>query len=218
MSAAILIMARASRPGEVKTRLEPLLGPQRCARLQGELIRHTAAWVARYSQKAWLAFTPADAREEVARLIPATVNLFSQQGRDLGERLAHATDLAFRAHRGPIVVIGTDAPELGPLHLRFAECELARGHDACLIPALDGGYALIALTRPIPRAFELPRPAWGGPAVLELTLAALEKSARSFALLDPVRDLDTPEDAKYVAADPRCPPAIRSVLRGATAA
>lgn len=217
MSAAILIMTRASRPGEVKTRLEPLLGPQRCARLQDELIRHTATWVARYSQKTWLAFTPADAREDIAQLVPPTVNLFSQQGRDLGERLAHATDLAFRAHRGAVVVIGTDAPELGPLHTRFAELELVRGHDACLIPALDGGYALIALARPIPRAFELPRSAWGGPTVLELTMAAIHKSARSFALLDPVRDLDRPEDASYIAADPRCPQAIRDVLQDRTA-
>jgi hypothetical protein len=29
------------------------------------------------------------------------------------------------------------------------------------------------------------------------------------ALLEAVRDLDTPEDASYVAADPRCPPAVR---------
>lgn len=39
----ILVMAKAPRPGTVKTRLHPLLGPQRCAKLQAELIRHTMA-------------------------------------------------------------------------------------------------------------------------------------------------------------------------------
>ncbi len=47
--------------------------------------------------------------------------------------------------------------------LRFAEHALAVGHDACLVPTVDGGYALIALARPTPAAFDLPSEAWGGP-------------------------------------------------------
>ena len=212
MSMGVLIMARAPRPGEVKTRLEPLLGPGGCARLQAELIRHPSHWVAASAPASWLAFTPADARQEVRRLVRATVSLFAQEGQDLGERLGHATELAFRAHRGALAVIGTDAPELGPVHVRFAERALAEGHDTCLIPTLDGGYALIALTRPTPLAFELPSEAWGGPDVLDLTLIALRAAGRSTAVLEPVRDLDTPEDARYVAADPRCPETIRRAL------
>lgn len=38
---SVLIMAKAPRPGSVKTRLHPLLLPERCAALQAELIRHT---------------------------------------------------------------------------------------------------------------------------------------------------------------------------------
>jgi uncharacterized protein len=210
-------MARAPRPGLVKTRLEPLLGPQGCAELQSALITHAAGWVSGCARMSWLAFTPADAREELAPLVPATVRLFAQQGRDLGERLRNAAELAARGHHDAVAVIGTDAPELGPVHLRFAERALASGHDACLIPALDGGYALIALARPTPQAFALPPAAWGGPHVLDLTLRALADSDRSCALLEPVRDLDTPADARHVAADPRCPEAIRQVLEERTA-
>jgi glycosyltransferase A (GT-A) superfamily protein (DUF2064 family) len=110
-------------------------------------------------------------------------------------------------------VIGTDAPEVGPAHLREADRALTAGHDACLIPTLDGGYALIALAHRVPQAFALPPDAWGGPDVLELTLIALEGAGCSYALLETVRDLDTPEDARYIAADPRCPSAIRQILR-----
>ena len=39
---AALVMARAPRAGEVKTRLEPLLGPEGCARLQAELLARAA--------------------------------------------------------------------------------------------------------------------------------------------------------------------------------
>jgi rSAM/selenodomain-associated transferase 1 len=209
----ILIMAKAPRPGEAKTRLEPLLGPDGCARLQAELIRHTAGWVTRATRSAWLAFTPPDGQAELSGLVPPRVRLFPQQDGDLGARLRAATDLVFRRHRARLMVIGTDAPELGPVHLRFAEQALATGADACLVPALDGGYALIALARPTPAAFDLPPEAWGGSDVLSLTVTALEMSGCTTALLEPVRDLDTPADARYIAADPRCPPAVRRALQ-----
>jgi rSAM/selenodomain-associated transferase 1 len=206
-------MARAPRPGEAKTRLEPLLGPDGCARLQTELIRHTTRWVAGTTANAWLAFTPPDGRAELAGLVPQRVRMFPQGAGDLGARLRGATELVFRRDRGPLIVIGTDAPELGPVHLRFAEHALATGHDACVVPALDGGYALIALARPTPAAFDLPPDAWGGPEVLARTMTALRAAGCKTALLDPVRDLDTPADARYVAADPRCPPPVKLALR-----
>ncbi|HUY59403.1 MAG TPA: TIGR04282 family arsenosugar biosynthesis glycosyltransferase [Solirubrobacteraceae bacterium] len=208
----ILIMAKAPRPGETKTRLEPLLGPDGCARLQTELIRHATAWATRATRHASLAFTPTDARAQLAQLVPRRLRLFPQTSGDLGARLRVATELAFRGHHGPRIVIGTDAPELGVVHLQFAEQALAAGADACLVPALDGGYALIALTRPTPAAFDLPPDAWGGPDVLALTMTALGAAGCTTVLLDPVRDLDTPADACHIAADPRCPEAVRRAL------
>jgi uncharacterized protein len=217
MTLGVLIVARAPRAGEVKTRLEPLLGPEGCARLQTELICHTAEWATCATRHVWLAFTPADAHDELAALAPATVRLFAQEGRDLGQRLRNATAVVFQAHRGALAVVGTDATGLRLAHLRLAERELASGHDAAVIPALDGGYALIALARPTPQAFQLPAASWGGPHVLALTLASLQDAGYSCAVLKPVRDLDTPEDARLLAADPRCPPAIRHALTGRAA-
>jgi glycosyltransferase A (GT-A) superfamily protein (DUF2064 family) len=190
-----------------------MLGPDGCARLQSELTRHTAGWAARCTRQGWLAFTPPDAREEIAALTPPGLRLFPQEGDDLGERLRHASELVFALHSGPLAVIGTDAPELSPVHIRSAERALADGHGACLIPTFDGGYALIALTRPVRAAFGLPAHAWGGSKVLELTLAALDGAACSWVVLEPVRDLDTPEDSGYIAADPRCPAAVWEILK-----
>lgn len=217
MTLGILIMARAPRPGQVKTRLEPLLGPDGCARLQAELIWHSARWAGACAQRCWLAYSPADARDALAHLVPANVGLFAQQGGDLGARLRHATGHVFRTHRGGLAVIGTDAPELGPVNVHCAERELARGHDACLIPAMDGGYTLIALARGLPQAFELPAAAWGGQSVLDLTITMLEEAGRSWSLLEPVRDLDTPDDARYLATKATCPAGIRDVLMPACA-
>jgi rSAM/selenodomain-associated transferase 1 len=206
----VLIMARAPRPGEAKTRLQPLLGAAGCARLQAALIRHTSHWAVTVTTCTWVAFTPLDARAELADLVPSGTVLLPQDGDDLGARLTHA---AARAHgRGSLVVVGTDAPLLGPAHVRAAARELRRGWDACIVPALDGGYTLIALARPTPEAFGLPAVAWGGPDVLALTLRALHRARRSCRLLEPVADLDTPSDAAALRADPRCPPVIRALL------
>ncbi len=212
----ILVMARAPRPGRAKTRLEPLLGAAGCARLQAALVRHTAAWAGAAARRAWLAYTPPDARDEIAALAPPPTLLFAQRGRDLGERLAHA---AGRAHgSGSLIVIGTDAPLLGAPHVRAARRALRGGRDVCLVPALDGGYALIALARPAPEAFRLPSDAWGGPDVLELTVRALDRAQLSHALLDPVADLDTPSDALALRDDARCPPEVRAALAAEEAA
>ena len=210
-------MARAPRPGETNTRLEPLLGPSGCARLQAALIRHTAAWVATAAERAWVAFTPRDARAEIAALVPADTTLLEQRGDDLGARLRFATGDVFEEHAGPLAVVGTDAPLLGPAHFRAAAEELRRGADAALVPALDGGYALIALARPAPQAFSLPAGAWGGADVLALTLNALRRDGRSCAVLAPVRDLDTADDALALFADPRCPAGVRAALSAARA-
>ena len=198
----VLIMAKAPRAGEVKTRLEPLLGPAGCAALQRELIRHTASWATAVATRVWLAYAPADAEEELAGLVPEAVRLFAQEDGDLGRRLRAAVDVVGGEDRGPLAILGTDAPLLGPEQVRGAWRALTDGGDACLAPALDGGYSLIALARPTRSAFVLPSPEWGGPRVLELTIAQLP----------PVGDLDPPTDAAALLADPLCPPSIRAAL------
>jgi hypothetical protein len=208
---AVLIMSRAPRPGEAKTRLQPLLGRAGAARLQAELVRHTAGWAAG-AAPTWLAFTPADAEPELAALVPAGVARFAQCGGDLGARMRAASGYVLARAGGPVAVVGTDAPLLGAEHLTAAEAELARGHDVCIVPAHDGGYALIMLAGDLPAAFDLPATAWGGPQVLELTRRALGGAGLRLATLAAVSDLDTPADARALREDPRCPAAIRQAL------
>lgn len=214
----VLIMTKAPRPGEVKTRLEPLLGRDGCAELQRELIRHTAGWVTPVADRTWIAHTPRDAAGEIAELVPSETILFAQTGGDLGRRLLHAVGTIADASAGPLLVIGTDAPLLGPDQTQQAFAALADGHDACLVPALDGGYCLIGLARPIGLPFRLPPEAWGGPRVLELTLDLLAGGGHRVAQLPPMSDLDTPADVRSLLSTRDCPPRLRSVLSDAMAA
>lgn len=205
-------MARAPRPGACKTRLQPLLGADGCAALQAELIRHTAGWAHASGRPVWMAFDPPDAEPELAALIPAPVVLFAQRGRDLGERLTHAVAHVAASHTGPLTVLGTDSPTLGARVVDALERVLNGGRDAGLIGAHDGGYAAIALARPVPGAFTLPSRLWGGPHVLQSTLELLRRDGLSAAVVDTVHDLDTPADAADLRQSASCPPPIRTLL------
>ncbi len=214
MGPAALVMAKAPRAGEVKTRLEPLLGPEGCARLQGLLLARTARWAAAVAPgAAFVAFTPDDALAEVGDLVPPGTDLFPQEGADLGERLAAATTRVLGMHEGPLLTVGTDLATLEAGHAAAALDDLADGIDVTFGPAFDGGYYLIGLRAPHPEVFALPSEAWGGPRVLELSLRAAAEAGLSLGMLRGERDLDTPADARAALADPRFPDDVAAALR-----
>jgi rSAM/selenodomain-associated transferase 1 len=212
----LLIMAKAPRPGRVKTRLAPLLGEAGCARLQAGLIRHTASIACQVAPQAtYLAFDPPDAQGEIARLVPAEVGMFPQHGADLGARLAAATEAVLARRAGPLVVIGTDVPTLTAARLARAVGELDNC-DAVFGPALDGGYYLVALREPAPALFAIDPALWGGESVLAASLAAAGLAGLTVGLLPPLRDLDTPADAATLLATPSLPADIAALLAPAT--
>ena len=207
-------MAKAPRPGEVKTRLEPVLGSQGCARLQAALLRRAVAWAHAVAPgAAFVAYAPDDALAETLALVPPGTDLLAQEGADLGARLSAATARVLAMHPGPLLVVGTDLPTLSALHARAALEDLAHGCDVCFGPAFDGGYYLIALAAPQPQLFQLPSDAWGGPRVLELSVQAAENGGLTLGMLRVERDLDTPADVRAALADPHFPTEVAALLR-----
>lgn len=210
--AAAIVIAKAPRPGLCKTRLEPLLGADGCAALQAELIRRAAAWAAAVGTP-YVAFTPDDARQEIAGLAPAGTRLIEQADGDLGDRLAAATTAVLSEHGGPVVLIGVDTPQIKPdVGLQAIE-DLRSGVDVTFGPAADGGYYLVGLNEPHPEVFALPTEKWGGAEVFELSLAAAHAAGLTLAMLRAERDLDDEEDARAMLADPLTPPEIAALLR-----
>jgi rSAM/selenodomain-associated transferase 1 len=210
-------MARAPRPGQCKTRLEPLLGEQGCARLQAGLVRRAARWAAETASTgaAFVAFDPPDAEAELRALVPGGVRLFAQADGDLGGRLLAAVDRVFSENDGPVLIVGVDVPGLDGAHSAAALDDLADECDVTLGPALDGGYYLIGLREPQPSLFALPTEAWGGPDVWLLTIEAAQTAGLQIGLLRAERDLDTPGDARALLADPGLPADVAELLRAA---
>src|SRR5439155_774484 len=76
---------------------------------------------------------------------PARWRCRLQRGRDLGERMAHAIRDELARGRGPVVVLGADAPHVSTAALAEAAARLTAGADLVLGPAIDGGYYLIGV-------------------------------------------------------------------------
>ena len=90
---------------------------------------------------------------------------------------------------GPVVIVGTDIPDIQQTDIRQAFRRLG-SYDAVLGPATDGGYWLVGLKRTpsIPRIFEDVR--WSSPHALSDTLANLDRQALKVHMLRELEDVD----------------------------
>lgn len=192
-SASVAVFARAPEPGRAKTRLIPALGAAAAAELSRRLARRTleAALEAGLGRvELWCA---PDARHpfflDCARRYP--ISLAAQGAGDLGERMLRAFN-ALLGRSARALLIGSDIPAMTAQYLRRADAALASGCDAVLGPAEDGGYVLIGLRRVAPQLFTGIR--WGEASVCEQTRARLEQLALRYRELEPLWDVDRPED------------------------
>jgi rSAM/selenodomain-associated transferase 1 len=188
----LLVFLKAARPGAVKTRLAATLGKAPAAELYRALaeaeVRRTAPRGGEYERR--FCFTPKGAHAAMKAWFPGEV-FEPQAGADLGARMALAFDQAFRGGARRVAIIGGDVPAVSREIVREAFRSL-QGHDVVLGPARDGGYYLLALSRPRPGLFR--GIAWGTSSVL----AATVKKATGLAvrLLEPLTDIDTLEDLR----------------------
>lgn len=187
---AVAVLAKAPLPGFAKTRLVPVLGANGAATLQARLIaRAVATGCAAEIGPVTLWVTPDEPHPAVQEIAAAQdVTLARQRDGDLGERMLAAIEEA----RGPALVIGTDCPALSPDHLRKAANILRGGADAVVIPAEDGGYALIGLRTAEPALFSDMR--WSTPGVMRETRRRLERLGMRWQEPVTLWDVDVPAD------------------------
>ncbi|TSA15055.1 MAG: glycosyltransferase [Betaproteobacteria bacterium] len=190
----ILVFAKAPMPGRVKTRLIPVLGEAGAAELQRQMIARTldTAVAARLGMpELWCDPDPdvpffADCAKRYG------VGLRAQGEGDLGLRMKRALEHALSAST-PALLIGCDCPVLTPGYLREAAAALAGGDEAVFGPAEDGGYVLIGLARS-PQSQLFDKVAWGTATVMQQTRARLAQGNWRWRELEPVWDVDRPED------------------------
>jgi glycosyltransferase A (GT-A) superfamily protein (DUF2064 family) len=210
--AAVLIMARAPRRGEVRQALEPLLGAAACLRLHTELILSTAAWGAAVAGgRVHLAHEPPDAAPELRRLL-AGVPLLPQNGDGLAARVGDAASRVFAHHHGPLLIVWPDLPRLLPAHAAAALSDLRDGCRLVLGPTVDGGLYMIGLSQVIPELFAIPERVWRGGDLVAAAYAASAAAKLQVGLLRAERGLRRPADVRAALADPLLPARLRRIL------
>jgi rSAM/selenodomain-associated transferase 1 len=186
---AVAILAKAPVAGFAKTRLIPVLGADGAAVLQARLIARAAATAcAAAVGPVTLWATPDETHPTFQATRAHGITLARQGDGDLGARML----AAIAAANGRCLVIGTDCPVLTPDHLRAAADVLRRRADAVVIPAEDGGYALIGMRAPQPALFSDMR--WSTPAVMDETRGRLHALGLSWEEPVTLWDVDVPAD------------------------
>ncbi|MEQ1438546.1 TIGR04282 family arsenosugar biosynthesis glycosyltransferase [Fontimonas sp. SYSU GA230001] len=193
---AVGVMARAPVPGQAKTRLIPALGAEGAARLQRRLTLHALQTATAAAPGAVTLFTAGDPDHPLwtACRRQLGVTIVAQHGDHLGERMLHALQTLLRTHERAALT-GTDCPLLEARHLAGLMAALGRARMA-FIPAEDGGYVAVAAREPVAAAFG--PLAWGTPAVMQQTRAALAgagwRAGCDWCELPELWDIDRPED------------------------
>ena len=189
---SLLVFARDPIPGQAKTRLIPALGPEGAAALHARLTRQTLATACSLGDiPITLCCTPDTESGFFQQCLgDFPLDLYPQQGKDLGQRMLNALQWALKTADWAILM-GTDCPELKPDDLQQA-CRIMEQHDAVLGPAHDGGYYLLGLKTPSRQLFSnIP---WGTDRVADLTRSRMHTLGWSHEELRLQHDLDRPED------------------------
>ena len=191
MAPSLLVIAKAPVPGRVKTRLSPPCTPEQAAELARAAIEDTLAAVLAVEREVRRVVV---LDGEPGPWIPDGFEIVPQRGEGLAERLA----AAFADAGAPAFLVGMDTPQVTPALLE-AGLDAVTTVDAAFGAALDGGYWGIGLREADPRVFEdVPMSEDHTGAVQRARLAALGLET---AILPPLRDIDTIEDARAVARE-----------------
>lgn len=188
----LVVMMKEPRAGRVKTRLARGAGVVRATwfyRQAGAALVRRLAADRRWQTSLAVAPDPAIA----TRMLPKGVKRRAQGGGDLGQRLQR---VFARTSRGPVVIIGSDCPDVTTADIACAFRALGRA-DMVLGPAGDGGYWLIGARR-TPKVIDaFPGVRWSSATTLADTLVNL--GGHEVELLRHLDDVDEAGDLPRVA-------------------
>ena len=196
-------MAKAPRPGMVKTRLAQSLPVEAVTELYCCLLDDTIALARSLGTVEVVIMCPASDVEELTRLAPGAVAVVAQKGEGLAAGLTSvfASFAAPLGHR--VVAFNSDSPHL-PASVLGSAFEALTDHDLIVGPTNDGGYYLVGAKAAHPALFY--GEGMGTKSALEVLLARARELQLSVAFTDPFYDIDEERDLTRLAAELRLAP------------
>jgi hypothetical protein len=199
----LVIMAKAPRPGAVKTRLTSSLPVQAATAFYRCLLDDTLALAASLGNVQVAIMCPHSDVDELAQLAGNEASVVAQKGEGLAAGLTSVFAHFAEDHQRRTIAFNSDSPHL-PRSVLEDAFEILAAHDVVVGPTLDGGYYLVGAKASHPTLFA--RDGMGTSSALETLLSRARALALSVGFAVPFYDVDVAEDLTRLAAELRLAP------------
>jgi uncharacterized protein len=191
----LVIMAKAPRPGSVKTRLAQSFSLQAVTELYRCLLNDTIALAQGLDHVEVAVMCPASDVEELSRAVAKTVRIVPQTGLGLAAALT-SVFAHFVAPGQRVIAFNSDSPHL-PAPVLQSAFDRLEACDLVVGPTHDGGYYLVGASASHPGLFA--SDGMGTGTALETLLARAHALGLEAHLTDRFYDIDVAADLSQLA-------------------
>ena len=200
----LVIMAKAPKPGMVKTRLRESLPSPAVTALYRCLLEDTLALATSLTNVEVAVMCPESDQDELVQLLGSTVRVVAQKGEGLAAGLTSVFRQFTATGQQRVIAFNSDSPHLAPAVLDSA-FEILTTHDVVIGPTHDGGYYLVGAKAAHPALFESDR--MGTRSALDRLLTRAKVLELSTGFTEPFYDIDVANDLILLARELRLAPA-----------
>ena len=199
----LVIMAKAPRPGAVKTRLAPSLSAEAVTDFYRCLLEDTLALARSLSDVQIAIMCPESDVNELTELAGQEASVVAQKGEGLAAGLTSVFAHFAERHQRRVIAFNSDSPHLARSVLECAFETLA-AHDVVVGPTHDGGYYLVGAKASHPTLFA--NDGMGTNSAMERLLARAGDLHLSVGFADRFYDIDIAEDLSRLGEELRLDP------------
>ncbi|MGB9241883.1 MAG: TIGR04282 family arsenosugar biosynthesis glycosyltransferase [Terriglobales bacterium] len=200
----LVIMAKAPKPGVVKTRLAQSLPLAAVVELYRCLLDDTVSLARSLGDLDVAIMCPASDVEDLSRAVGDSIPIVAQSGDGLAAGLTSVFAHFAAADRRRVVAFNSDSPHLPASVLINAFRALGQS-DVVIGPTHDGGYYLVGATASHPGLFAGDR--LGTTNAYDALLGRVRALGLSVSFTDPFYDIDVAEDLSRLAGELQRAPA-----------
>jgi uncharacterized protein len=199
----LVIMAKAPRPGAVKTRLAPSISFQAAIAFYCCLLDDTLRLARSLGDVEVAIMCPESDVDELAQLAGNQASVVAQKGEGLAAGLTSVFAHFAEDQRRRIIAFNSDSPHL-PRSVLEDAFETLAAYDVVVGPTHDGGYYLVGAKTSRPALFA--RDGMSTSSALERLLSRARALELSVGFVDPFYDIDVADDLTRLAAELRLTP------------
>ena len=200
----LVIMAKAPKPGAVKTRLTPSIPLQAVAAFYGCLLGDTLALARSLGGVEIAIMCPDSDVSELARLAGHRAHVVGQKGEGLAAGLTSVFAYFATNRQRRVIAFNSDSPHL-PCSVLEQAFETLAARDVVVGPTYDGGYYLVGAKASHPTLFT--DDGMGTSSALERLLSRARVLELCVGFADPFYDIDVVDDLIRLAAELQRAPA-----------